>query len=215
MTRPTLLPAALVLAAGVIPTAAVAADGPADGEAVVRLSAPAAAVTADGEGVVIRAQNRAARPAAKCKNPNCPSCRAKRAAAARTQPRPMPAAGPVRPVSGEYVSEGPIISQGQVIYEGGMTACPQCNGQCQPGVPCPCLGLAGGLLGPGGYFNRGGVWSPQHVHNYSYDEPRGLSYPPNANPAVPGQMGPMPVVQYPYYTTKGPDDFFTDRDGEF
>ena len=221
MTRPTLLPAALVLAAGVVPTAAHAGDAPAEGEAVVRLSAPAAAAE---EGVVIRAQNRAAGKA-KCSNPNCPSCRAKRAAAqARPTPRPMPmpGRGPVRPVSGEFAAPAPAPTAapcppGGVVADGGAvgTTCPQCNQNCPPGLPCPCLHMGHGLFAPGGYFNRGGVWSPRHVHNYSYNEPRGLSYPPNANPAVPGQQGPMPVVQYPYYTTKGPDDFFTDRDGEF
>ena len=220
MSRSTLLPAALVLAAGVVPTAAAAADGPADGEAVVRLSAPAAPVAgADAEGVVIRAQNRAGRGRKVAERPQ-PTRRVVRRQAT-PRPMPMPARGAVRPVSGEFAATAPapapVIAHGQVVGEPVATTCPQCNGQCQPGVPCPgCLALGGhGLFAPGGYFNRGGVWTPQHVHNYSYNEPRNLLYPPNSNPAVPGQQGPMPVVQYPYYTTKGPDDFFTDRDGEF
>ena len=113
---------------------------------------------------------------------------------------------------------------------GSYANCPHCYGQCPPGG-CPvCFGLPGlpmlpacglltpgsGLFAPGGYFNRGGVWVPRHVHNYSYDAPEGLLYPPGANnPNAPGRMGPMPAVQYPYYTTKGPDDYFHDRDGEF
>ena len=113
---------------------------------------------------------------------------------------------------------------------GAYANCPHCKGQCPP-AGCPvCLGVPGlpmlpgcglfapgsGLFAPGGYFNRGGVWVPRHVHNYSYDAPEGLLYPPGANnPNAPGRMGPMPAVQYPYYTTKGPDDYFHDRDGEF
>ena len=113
---------------------------------------------------------------------------------------------------------------------GAYANCPHCKGQCPP-AGCPvCLGVPGlpvlpgcglfapgsGLFAPGGYFNRGGVWVPRHVHSYSYDAPEGLLYPPGANnPNVPGRMGPMPAVQYPYYTTKGPDDYFHDRDGEF
>lgn len=41
---------------------------------------------------------------------------------------------------------------------------------------------------------------PHHYHTYAYKEPRNLSYP------APGQTG--GVVVYPYYTHKGPDDFF-------
>ncbi len=37
-------------------------------------------------------------------------------------------------------------------------------------------------------------------HQWSYVPPQGLSYPPANQPAS--------VVQYPYYTLKGPDDFF-------
>ena len=226
MTRPTLLPAALVLAAGVAPAAAFAGDVPADGEeAVVRLSAPATPIAEAGDdAVVVRAQNRAGRGYNKAKKVVRRPVRRRPAPARRPRPAPAPAPA-VRPVSGEVappaptishgpaVPQRPVLSEGQIIHGGETTTCPQCNGQCQPGVPCPCLGH--GLFAPGGYFNRGGVWSPRHVHNYSYDAPRNLAYPPNANPAVPGQMGPMPVVQYPYYTTKGPDDFFHDRDGEF
>ncbi len=40
-----------------------------------------------------------------------------------------------------------------------------------------------------------------------YCIPRGLSYPPDGGGAYPG-AGPMAIVQYPYYTCKGPDDFF-------
>jgi hypothetical protein len=43
-------------------------------------------------------------------------------------------------------------------------------------------------------------WYPTHHHWYTYHEPRNLLYPPDNAPAA--------VVVYPYYTVKGPDDFF-------
>lgn len=39
-----------------------------------------------------------------------------------------------------------------------------------------------------------------HIHNWTYTPPRGLVYPPANQPAG--------VWFYPYYTLKGPDDFF-------
>lgn len=41
---------------------------------------------------------------------------------------------------------------------------------------------------------------PHHKHYYSYAEPQNLLYPPANTPAA--------MVQYPYYTVKGPSDFF-------
>jgi len=43
-------------------------------------------------------------------------------------------------------------------------------------------------------------WSPKQYHSFDYVIPRDLSYPPANQPAA--------IVQYPYYTLKGPDDFF-------
>lgn len=44
------------------------------------------------------------------------------------------------------------------------------------------------------------VWRPTHHHTWEYNPPKGLTYPdPNQPPAT---------VQYPYYTIKGPSDFF-------
>ena len=43
-------------------------------------------------------------------------------------------------------------------------------------------------------------WHPTHYHWYTYEAPRNLVYPPQNVPAS--------VIQYPYYTCKGPDDFF-------
>jgi hypothetical protein len=66
-----------------------------------------------------------------------------------------------------------------------------------------------GLNGAGPNFNAG--WYPTHHHWYTYHEPGrghdvlghcqgGLLYPPENAPGA--------VVVYPYYTLKGPDDFF-------
>ncbi|HID22559.1 MAG TPA: hypothetical protein EYP14_09175 [Planctomycetaceae bacterium] len=47
------------------------------------------------------------------------------------------------------------------------------------------------------------LWYPTHHHTYCYKRPQGLVYPPQNQPAA--------VVQYPYYTVKGPTDFFYDE----
>ncbi|MDA0284433.1 MAG: hypothetical protein O3B13_07435 [Planctomycetota bacterium] len=44
------------------------------------------------------------------------------------------------------------------------------------------------------------VWRPTHHHTWEYNAPQGLTYP---NPTQPPA-----AVQYPYYTVKGPTDFF-------
>ena len=46
---------------------------------------------------------------------------------------------------------------------------------------------------------RPNEWQPTHNLWYKYNHPRNLVYPPDNTPAA--------VVQYPYYTCKGPDDF--------
>ena len=45
-----------------------------------------------------------------------------------------------------------------------------------------------------------GGWAPTHHHTFEYKQPTNLVYPPANQPAS--------VVQYPYYTLKGPSDFF-------
>jgi len=63
----------------------------------------------------------------------------------------------------------------------------------------------GGAYCPKGSLGNsyGGVstwWRPTHHHTYSYRPPKNLVYPPENQPAA--------IVQYPYYTVKGPTDFF-------
>jgi len=43
-------------------------------------------------------------------------------------------------------------------------------------------------------------WRPTHHHTWEYNAPKGLTYP--------AQNQPPATVQYPYYTIKGPSDFF-------
>lgn len=77
-------------------------------------------------------------------------------------------------------------------------ACP--DGNCHPGyggyaAQCP----------PGHGHNCQGAgcnlpFHPVHRNFYTYSTPQGLMYPPeNASPAT---------YQYPYYTLRGPTDFF-------
>ena len=100
-------------------------------------------------------------------------------------------------------SQTSVISGGQ--YAAGMPAGQYCPPQYShhgigipvpgipvPGVPCP-TGLSG--------------------HSYSYEDPGMPVYPAGTGPALTGPGSPGAVIQYPYYTTKGPDDFFLDEDG--
>lgn len=115
----------------------------------------------------------------------------------------------------------------EVSHHGYRTDLPSCpDGSCQPGAgnpyaqnpywrwgnfdaqPCPngsCYGSGFGNCPPyhqeqcwdhGGYRHRG----QYHYHTYSYKKPKNLVYP---QPNQPGG-----VVTYPYYTHKGPSDFF-------
>ncbi len=45
-----------------------------------------------------------------------------------------------------------------------------------------------------------GDWYPTHKYRWTYNPPRNLVYPQQNQPAA--------VVRYPYYTVKGPSDFF-------
>ena len=52
-------------------------------------------------------------------------------------------------------------------------------------------------------YNDGTVywgWAPKHMYQHMYKIPRNMAYPQNPTPGA--------VTVYPYYTHKGPDDFF-------
>lgn len=96
-------------------------------------------------------------------------------------------------------------------------SCP--NGTCQSGGY---YGTDGQYYGADGYCGPNGCendhcqgcehcrkdWYPTHYHKFTYSipwngwaiSPSQLSYPPQNQPAA--------VVQYPYYTVRGPTDFF-------
>jgi hypothetical protein len=83
---------------------------------------------------------------------------------------------------------------GQAYQGGGYVAGGHCpGGACPPGGYCP--------SGHCGHCGNGEiVCQPHHGRSFSYKVPDDLSYPP---PTVPGG-----AVVYPYYTHKGPSDFF-------
>lgn len=88
--------------------------------------------------------------------------------------------------------------------------CPTCPpSQYGMASSCPtCPPGSGGSYGYNGDCDNGcqadGMlcrcpWHPTHHHMFSYEEPKNLTYPTS-------QMGSL--IRYPYYTFKGPDDFF-------
>ncbi len=80
-----------------------------------------------------------------------------------------------------YISGGEVVVDGtQVHVTGGWPNCNCCDWRCD------------GACGYGLY--------PKHHHTVKYCPPEGLQYPPANQPPA--------VVQYPYYTVKGPSDFF-------
>jgi hypothetical protein len=80
--------------------------------------------------------------------------------------------------------------------------CPHCKGSPPVGQACPiCQCEDHGHHHH--FFHRGLIEDyPEHHFTYSYMRPKNLQYPP---PHVPGG-----IVVYPYYTLKGPSDFFRD-----
>lgn len=88
--------------------------------------------------------------------------------------------------------------------------CPHCQGHPASGQACPFCQNShaghGGMHDPhgliGGTMNHLRGPYPKHNFTYSYSRPNNLSYPP---PQVPGG-----AIVYPYYTLKGPSDFFRD-----
>lgn len=101
-------------------------------------------------------------------------------------------------------SPGPMYYDGPSydVNQGGAPNCPSCP-TAMHGVNCPSCppGMHGGSSCPACPQGHGfDVWRPTHHHTWEYNAPKGLSYPsPNQPPGV---------IQYPYYTVKGPSDFF-------
>lgn len=83
--------------------------------------------------------------------------------------------------------------------------CPNCGKQPYGGLrPMPPIEMRRPLqhvLSHGNnHSGAGRGHHPTHYHWFSYEQPRDLVYPPANQPSA--------VIQYPYYTLKGPDDFF-------
>jgi hypothetical protein len=90
---------------------------------------------------------------------------------------------------GYYARPEPYISEANMPYTYNA-GCPDCNyGQSCPTGGCPRCGCGCGH----GCF-------PHHYQTYQFDWPRNLVYPQQGV-----QSG---MVQYPYYTLRGPTDFF-------
>lgn len=87
----------------------------------------------------------------------------------------------------ESWSSGPVMADG----------CPMCQSSMGPGgqmMHAPNCGKCG----PGGNCNL--PFHPVHRNFHTYSTPQNLMYPPeNSMPAL---------YQYPYYTLRGPTDFF-------
>ncbi len=83
---------------------------------------------------------------------------------------------------------------------------------CPPGMCPPGAGGYGacppGMCPPGACGDGCGQGCPHHNHSYSYSRPNDLVYPQTTD----GRQMPGGAVVYPYYTHRGPSDFFR-KDG--
>jgi hypothetical protein len=101
----------------------------------------------------------------------------------------------------------PAQNNGNGSYCPPSAECPHCQGCPAPGTTCPfcqCQDPSHShshLNGLHDHLHQHFQQQyPQHHFTYSYHRPNNLVYPP---PQVPGG-----AVVYPYYTLKGPSDFF-------
>ena len=100
-----------------------------------------------------------------------------------------PAAPPAQPAAAATYVATPHA--GEIISDEPVSDCP--DGKCKEHTGG--WHWLFGLKGRGHRKAHG-----YHIHNWTYSPPRGLVYPPANQPAG--------VWFYPYYTLKGPDDFF-------
>ncbi|MEK6259494.1 MAG: hypothetical protein AABP62_12830 [Planctomycetota bacterium] len=100
---------------------------------------------------------------------------------------------------GYYAGPEGYYTEHDRTYTVGGGGCPHCqNGQACPSDGCPHCGH--GHRGMGGTLGHGPNGFPTHYQTYRYDWPQNQVYP----------TGPVPagMVQYPYYSFRGPTDFF-------
>ena len=95
---------------------------------------------------------------------------------------------------GFYAGPNGTFTGPPMPYTNGGGNCYECNsGQNCPAGGCPRCGR--------GCLNHHGF--PQHYQTYQYNWPQNMVYPQTGAPAG--------MVQYPYYTLRGPTDFFMDK----
>ena len=93
---------------------------------------------------------------------------------------------------GAYTGPDRHVTDRNLPYSvNGDGGCPQCNN----GQSCPQSGCR--HCGRGCGYRNG---MPQHYQTYEYDWPQNMVYPQQGTPSG--------MVQYPYYTLRGPTDFF-------
>jgi hypothetical protein len=107
---------------------------------------------------------------------------------------------PQVPMGAEYYGDGGAPGHHCPMCDNGSGGHPGNGGYPYPGLEQPMP--FGHVLSHGPQFagasGRGA--HPTHYHWFSYEQPQNLVYPPENQPAA--------VIQYPYYTVKGPSDFF-------
>ena len=130
--------------------------------------------------------------------------------------------------AGSQIVRGQTPADGAAYAQGGGNYCPPgATGAYDPAMG-GAMGGYDGAMGdyaggpvqvPGGYAYPGQVYGgipgttaygpmpgmcrypiPRQYYRMRYCVPQGLTYPPAGQPPA--------IVQYPYYTCKGPDDFF-------
>jgi len=130
------------------------------------------------------------------------------------QPAGFQAHDPYAPGPYAQAAHDHIYDQHTSYYNNGGPGGPGCppggagQGQCPPGGQggmngqCPHGCPPGGRCQHGyfGHIGPDGDWYPTHRYTHSYNAPQNLSYP--------AQNSPAGAVVYPYYTHKGPSDFF-------
>ena len=90
--------------------------------------------------------------------------------------------------------DGYYTDRNQPYTAANANGCDQCNN----GQGCPQGGCQ--RCGRGCGYRDG---KPQHYQTYQYDWPRNQVYPQQGVPAG--------MIQYPYYTLRGPTDFFMEK----
>ncbi len=109
-------------------------------------------------------------------------CQTNQAVVRGQTPNTQTACGPMGSMPGPM--PGPMYYNGPA--GAGPMNCPPSHNH-PNGAECP-------LCAPDNF------WTPKHHHTYDYRQPKDLVYPPQNQPAA--------AVVYPYYTLKGPSDFF-------